>query len=87
MMDSRSFSVPRRQILGCRQLRRNASELPYERSTISTPTLVHSRDPGLVPFIQLDPSSDHPLVREQGMGITLHRLAEINQLVIGVDVP
>ncbi|WP_426997079.1 DUF2199 domain-containing protein [Pseudarthrobacter sp. N5] len=57
------------------------NELPYEQSTISTPTLVHSRDPGVVPFIQLDPSLDHPLAGEQGMGITLHRLAEINNLV------
>ncbi|WP_374211160.1 DUF2199 domain-containing protein [Pseudarthrobacter cellobiosi] len=57
------------------------NELPYKQSTISTPTLVHSRDPGVVPFIQLDPSVDHPLVGEQGMGITLHRLAEINHLV------
>lgn len=62
------------------------SELPYEQSTISTPTLVHSRDPGVVPFIQLDPSFHHPLVKEQGMGITLHRLAEINQLV-GAEAP
>ena len=62
------------------------NELPYEQSTISTPTLVHSRDPGVVPFIQLDPSVDHPLVGEQRMGITLHRLAEINHLV-GVEAP
>ncbi|XAS67534.1 DUF2199 domain-containing protein [Micrococcaceae bacterium Sec5.7] len=62
------------------------NELPYEQSTSSIPTLVHSRDPGVVPFIQLDPSFDHPLVGEQGMGITLHRLAEINHLA-GVEAP
>jgi hypothetical protein len=59
------------------------NELPYEQSTISIPTHVHNREPGVVPFIRLDPSVDHPLVREQGTGITLHRLAEINNAVMG----
>lgn len=59
------------------------TELPYEGSTISIPALVHNREPGLVPFIQLDPAVDHPLVREQGTGMALHRLAEINGVVPG----
>lgn len=59
------------------------NELPYERSTISIPTHVHNREPGVVPYIQLDPSVDHPLVREQGKGISLHRLAEINKAALG----
>lgn len=59
------------------------NELPYENPTTSIPTHVHSREPGVVPYIQLDPSVDHPLVREQGNGISLHRLAEINESALG----
>lgn len=59
------------------------NELPYKKSTISIPTHVHTREPGVVPYIQLDPSVDHPLVREQGEGISLHRLAEINEAALG----
>ena len=59
------------------------NELPYETSTMSIPALVHNREPGLVPAIQLDPSVDHPLVKEQRTGIALHRLAEINHVVLG----
>lgn len=59
------------------------NELPYEQSTIAIPTHVHNREPGVVPRIQLDPSVDHPLVEEQEKGITLHRLAEINNAVMG----
>lgn len=60
-----------------------SNELPYDRPTTSIATHVHSREPGLVPYIELDPSTDHPLVREQATGISLHRLAEINQAVMG----
>lgn len=59
------------------------NELPYEASTLSIATNVHSRAPGIVPFIELDPSVDHPLVREQAAGMTLHRLAEINRAALG----
>ncbi|WP_412893300.1 DUF2199 domain-containing protein [Arthrobacter sp. 1P04PC] len=59
------------------------NELPYETPTTSIATHVHNRVPGVVPYIELDPSVDHPLVREQASGISLHRLAEINKAVLG----
>jgi hypothetical protein len=59
------------------------NELPYDQSTTSIATHVHNREPGVVPYIQLDPSTAHPLVREQANGISLHRLAEINNAVMG----
>jgi len=59
------------------------NELPYDHSTLSIATHVHTREPGVVPYIELDPSADHPLVREQTTGISLHRLAEINNAVMG----
>lgn len=58
------------------------NELPYDQSTISVATHLHNREPGVVPYIALDPSVDHPLVREQATGISLHRLAEINNAVM-----
>jgi hypothetical protein len=59
------------------------NELPYDQSTTSIATHVHNREPGVVPYIELDPSVDHPLVREQAAGISLHRLAEINKALVG----
>jgi hypothetical protein len=59
------------------------NELPYEKSTLSIPTQVHHREPGLTPLIQLDPSVRQPLVTEQQTGIGIHRLAEINHAVLG----
>lgn len=61
------------------------NELPYDQSTISIATHVHNREPGVVPYIELDPSVDHPLVRDQATGISLHRLAEINSEVMGYN--
>jgi len=37
---------------------------------------VHIREPGLRPFIELEPT-DHPLAVEQRTGITVERVAEI----------
>lgn len=59
------------------------NELPYDQPTTSLATHVHNREPGMVPYIELDPSIDHPLVREQQTGISLHRLAQINQALMG----
>ena len=61
----------------------NSALPPYEPSTISLATNVHQRAVGVVPLIELDPSLDHPLVREQLHGITLHRVAEINAQLLG----
>jgi hypothetical protein len=59
-----------------------SNELPYDVSTLNLATNVHTRAPGMVPLVEVDPSLDHPLVREQAAGITMHRLAEINREVM-----
>ena len=56
---------------------------PYDPPTTNLAVNVHTRAPGLAPLFQLDPTSDHPLVREQVGGITMHRVAELNRLLLG----
>ncbi|MEI7056379.1 DUF2199 domain-containing protein [Nocardioides sp. CCNWLW239] len=56
--------------------------MPYDPPTTNLAVNVHTRAPGTVPLIQLDPSIDHPLVREQVDGITIHRVAELNRLLL-----
>lgn len=56
--------------------------MPYEPPTTNLAVNVHTRAPGTVPLIELDPSVDHPLVREQVDGITMHRVAELNRLLL-----
>jgi hypothetical protein len=55
----------------------------YDSPTMPVATHVHTRAPGVAPFIEVDPTIDHPLAREQSEGITLHRVAELNRLVMG----
>lgn len=59
------------------------TSLPYAAPTLSIATQVHTRAPGVVPWIELDRSADHELVREQRDGITWHRVAEINRSLLG----
>lgn len=55
------------------------TKLPcYETTTLSLPTNLRTRSPGLAPLIQVDPTSNHPLAYEQVHGISIHRVAEIN---------
>lgn len=56
--------------------------LPYDPPTTNLAVNVHTRNPGTVPLIELDPTSDHPLAREQVDGITIHRVAELNRLLL-----
>lgn len=56
---------------------------PYEVATMNLAVNVHTREPGTVPLIEMDPTSDHPLAREQREGITLHRVAELNHILLG----
>ena len=56
--------------------------LPYDPPTTNLPVNVHTRAPGMVPLFELDPSIDHPLVREQFAGITIHRVAELNRILL-----
>ena len=62
-----------------------ASELPYEPSTLDLRAVVHTREPGLVPRIEVERTEGepHPLAREQAEGITWHRVAELNEAVYG----
>ncbi|WP_420271808.1 DUF2199 domain-containing protein [Occultella aeris] len=55
---------------------------PFDPPTMNLAVNVHTRPPGVVPLIELDPSSDHPLALEQQEGITLHRVAELNRLLL-----
>jgi hypothetical protein len=48
--------------------------------TFALKTNVHSRSVGTRPFIQLQ-ISEHPLAQEQYSGITMHRVAEIAELI------
>ncbi|PRZ02422.1 hypothetical protein BCE75_1214 [Isoptericola sp. CG 20/1183] len=59
------------------------NNLPYEPSTAPMAARLHTNEPGTVPWVELDPAIDHPLVHEQLHGITLHRVAEINRAVQG----
>ena len=47
--------------------------------TVNLKTLVHTRQLGIVPFIELEPT-DHPLAVEQRNGITMERVAELAQV-------
>lgn len=53
-----------------------SAELPLYPSTENLKTLVHLRDDGIRPCIELEPT-DHPLAVEQRNGISVDRVAEI----------
>jgi hypothetical protein len=53
-----------------------STALPYEPSTLSLKTHVHTQPVGERPLIELEPT-DHPLAVEQRTGITLARVQEI----------
>ncbi len=57
-----------------------STELPMYPSTLNLKTMVHTREVGLVPIIELEPV-DHPLVVEQRVGITMDRVKEIAHLI------
>ncbi|MFB9549108.1 DUF2199 domain-containing protein [Nocardioides luteus] len=60
------------------------TDLPcYEETTLSLPTTLHTRGPGITPLIRLEPSGRHRLALEQAQGISLHRVAEINAALLG----
>lgn len=59
------------------------NHLPYDPSPALLPARIHTRPPGKAPLIELDPSTDHPLVREQREGVTMCRVAELNRLALG----
>ena len=54
-------------------------QLPGYPDTLNLKTLVHTRELGIVPFIELE-QTDHPLAIEQREGITMERVKEIAEL-------
>lgn len=49
--------------------------------TLNLKTMVHLRDDGIRPFVELEPT-DHPLAVEQRGGITLDRVGEIYEKMV-----
>ncbi len=58
----------------------NANLTPYPE-TQNLKTMVHIRDHGIRPYIELEPT-DHPLAIEQQNGITVERVAELYALIM-----
>ena len=55
--------------------------LPCYPNTLNLKTMVHTREVGRRPWIELEPT-DHPLAVEQREGITLARVQEIAELLL-----
>lgn len=58
-----------------------SARLPLYPDTENLKTLVHLRDGGLRPSIELEPTN-HPLALEQREGITVERVAEIYSALV-----
>jgi hypothetical protein len=58
-----------------------STALPGYPDTLSLKTMVHTREVGRRPWVELEPT-DHPLAIEQREGITLDRVQEIAELVL-----
>lgn len=54
---------------------------PYEPTTLNLKTNVHTREVGVPPFIELEPT-DHPLAVEQRTGITRARVQQFAELLL-----
>lgn len=58
-----------------------STALPCYPDTLNLKTMVHTREVGRRPWIELEPT-DHPLAVEQREGITLARVQEIAELIL-----
>jgi len=58
----------------------NSCLKPYP-DTVNLKTMVHLRDHGIRPYIELEPT-DHPLAIEQREGISVERVAEIYSTMV-----
>lgn len=58
-----------------------STALPYEPTTLSLKTHVHTQPVGQRPLVELEPT-DHPLAVEQRNGITLARVQEIAERML-----
>jgi hypothetical protein len=61
-----------------------SSQLPGYPDTLNLKTLVYTRELGIVPYIELEPT-DHPLAIEQREGTTMERVKEIAELNLHPD--
>jgi hypothetical protein len=75
-----SYTLERRAHIGPFFGWLNALLTPYP-DTINLKTMVHLRDNGIRPYIELQPT-DHPLAIEQSNGITVDRVAELYSLIM-----
>lgn len=57
-----------------------STSIPGYPDTLNLKTNVHTREIGISPIIELEPT-DHPLAVEQREGITLQRVAEIKEII------
>lgn len=57
-----------------------STSIPGYPDTVNLKTHVHTRDIGIRPFIELEPTN-HPLAVEQREGITLKRVAKMKEIV------
>ena len=58
-----------------------STEISIYPTTVNLKTNVHTREVGLVPLIDLEPT-DHPLAIEQRTGITMERVKEFAHLIM-----
>lgn len=79
----RTFDVARRSDVGPFFGWLN-TQLSVYPETLSLKTMVHLRDDGIRPYIELEPN-DHPLALEQRNGISPERLARIYREVMHPD--
>lgn len=58
-----------------------STSLPGYPDTLHLKTMVHTREVGMRPYVELQPTS-HPLAVEQREGITMKRIQEIAELIL-----
>lgn len=58
-----------------------STRLPVYPDTIHVKSMVHLRNHGIRPFIEID-ATDHPLAVEQREGITMERVIAINEYLL-----
>jgi hypothetical protein len=63
-----------------------SASFPVYRYAENLKTMLHLRDEGIRPFIELEPT-DHPLAVEQRSGITVQRVAEIYAACVHGQAP
>jgi hypothetical protein len=57
------------------------SSIPAYPDTVNLKTMVHLRNDGVRPFIELEPTG-HPLAVEQRNGISYERVAQLYELIV-----